>query len=555
MANSLFTGVAGLASHQKMIEIVGNNLANLNTVGFKSRTAVFSDVLYETVRGGTGGAAGVSGGTNPIQIGTGSKLSTMRTNFTSGNMEATGGDLDLAIDGDGFFVVNSGTGPLYTRAGTFQIDKNGLLVDSATGYPVQRFGLVGEPYGTEPAFQTAGNTNIQIPIGAAIPGAATKSITVTGNLPYNGAAPTTEVLESSPWTTGSAAAVEGTLLNDLDFITTPFQAGDTLTISGTDVDGSAVSVSLAVNGSTTVGDLLAQLNTSFTGATASLGTDGRLSLTADEPGEAFLSLSFKNGTANVGEADFTAAPLVVSTAGRGGETVRGGLPVYDERGGVHTINFEFTKQADQTWTFTATMDPADGTVLDGVVSGITFGSNGAFVSADASGIGDMLLKIQFVGQTEPSTLDVKFSSGDGQINNSLNSLAGQGAVAAFQDGRANGVLTSVQVDSTGMLKGIASNGRSFPLAQLAISSFRNAQGLESAGSNFFRSSLSSGDAQLGVASSNGRGVVQSGQLEQSNVEIAVEFTRLIIAQRGFSANARTITVTNDMLQELTNLIR
>jgi flagellar hook protein FlgE len=554
MANSLITGVSGLQSHQKMIEIVGNNLANLNTVGYKERSAVFSDVLYQTLRGGSSGTDGVSGGTNPVQIGTGSQLSSTRSDMTAGSLESTGSNLDLALDGDGFFVVRSGGQNLYTRAGAFEIDKNGLLVDSGTGYPVQRFGTVGETSDQYPTFQTSGNSNINIPLGAGVPGKATGTATIGGNLPSNGDAPEPEILATSAWNAGGSPADASTLVNSLDFVTTPFQAGDSLTISGTDADGSAVNTTLNVDGTTTVGDLLSALTSAFPGATAAIKPDGTLSLTADNIGKSYLSLTVGGSAGNAGAASFSSVPFVVTQQGTLAASVKGGMQVYDPSGGVHTVSYEFTKQADNTWNLNATVDASDGTVVDGSVTGITFGADGSFLTSTGTGAGDARLSFLFKGQSTPLTINVDLSGG-GQVGAGLTSFAGASSTSSKQDGYANGVLTSVQVDGSGVVQGIASNGIQFPIAQLAIGSFRNPQGLQAVGNNFYSTSLSSGDVQLGAAGAGGNGAIRSGQLEQSNVDIAVEFTRLIIAQRGFSANARTITVTNDILQELTGLIR
>ena len=555
MANPMITGVSGLQSHQKMIEIVGNNLANLNTVGYKQRSAVFADVLYETLRGGSAGTEGVSGGVNPIQVGTGSRLSATRSKMTGGSLEATGSDLDLALDGEGFFVVNSGDGDLYTRAGAFQIDKNGLLVDSGTGYPVQRFGILGESAEEFPAFQVAGDSNINIPLGAAVPGKATQTAWISGNLPANGNVPVPQILETPAWLSGGSAATAGTLMNSLDFITTPYQAGDSITISGSGQDGSPVSTTLAVDGTTTVGDLIAAVNGAFPNATATLQADGSLRIESDTAEKSFLSVSFSDSAGNTGAADFVNMPFVVDQAGANGATVRGGVPIYDASGGVHTVNYEFQKQLDNTWTMTASIDGADGTVVDGIVSGITFGEDGAFSQSTGTGAGDSDISFLFAGQSQPTTIKIDFTGGSDVAGSGLNSFFGESSSSSRQDGYANGVLSSVQVDSAGVVQGIASNGIQFPIAQLAIASFRNPQGLSAVGSNFFSTSLSSGEVQIGGAGARGNGAIRSGQLEQANVDIAVEFTRLIIAQRGFSANARTITVTNDVLQELTQLIR
>ncbi len=554
MANAMMTGMTGLQSHQKMIEVVGNNLANLNTVGYRQKTAVFSDVMYDTLRGGSSGVPGVSGGTNPLQVGTGSKLAGIRTSMNSGGMQSTGNELDLALDGDGYFVLNNGTQNLYTRAGTFQIDKNGMLVDTGTGYPVQRFGALGENNEGAPSFQIGGNSNINIPLGANVPGRQTSTAFISGNLPANGQVPTAQVISTNPWLVGGTAATGTTLINDLDFVTTAYQAGDSISISGTNADGSSLSVSFPVGPTTTVSDLLAAINGDLSGATASLGADGKLAITADSTGKSFLSLSMTDATGNAGGATFGSNRFLESRTGAAGVIVRGGVPIYDASGGVHTVNYEFQRQADGTWDMRVIIDPVNGTVVDGTYTGLTFGSDGAFSHSTGSGSGDSTISIRFTGQTEPTTFTIDLTGGN-TPGAGLFSFSGDPSTSAAQDGYANGILTSVQIETSGIIQGIASNGAQFPIAQLAIGNFRNPQGLTAIGDNFFTSSLASGDVKLGAGGANGNALIRAGQLEQSNVDIAIEFTRLIVAQRGFSANSRTITVSNDLLQELTNLIR
>ena len=138
MSSSLLAGVSGLEAHQQMLNVVGNNLANLNTTGYKAQRMLFGDVLYETLRSASQGTSNGVGGTNPIQIGLGVSASSVSSNLQQGSLQTTGSDLDLAIQGNGFFVVNDGSQNLYTRAGSFMVDKNNTLVDPATGFQVQR---------------------------------------------------------------------------------------------------------------------------------------------------------------------------------------------------------------------------------------------------------------------------------------------------------------------------------------------------------------------------------------------------------------------------------
>lgn len=553
MANALITGVSGLNSHQRMLEVIGNNLANLNTTAFKSRRTLFADMLYETVRAASGGSNG-QGGVNPAQVGSGAKVARIDLQFQQGNFETTGGELDFALQGNGFFIVNDGTQNLYTRAGAFGVDDQGRLVDPGTGYLVQRFDGVGEPDGINPAFQVPGDSSIHIPFGAVIPGGATSTAQLRGNLPSTAQGPVSQISSSfSPWESGGSAVTAGTLLNNLDLNTAAYGAGDSITISGTDHDGSAVSTTFAVTGATTVGDLIGAIDSAFAGATATLGADGRINLTSDTEGPSFLSLSLSDTGGNTGGTNFAANPNIASTTGAEGDTVEASLEVFDERGASHFISLTFTKQSDDTWDIAADLNAADGTIVDGSVEAIRFNPDGSFASVDGVGAGDANLVFQFTGAASPQSIALRFGS-NGEFDG-MTELAMSASLAAQQDGYAPGSLVAVQVNGDGTLEGVTSNGYTFPLAQLAIASFLNPDGLSARGDNYYEPTLASGEVEVGAALSGSRGAVRGGQLEQSNVDIALEFTRLIVAQRGFSANARTIRVTDQVLEELTNLIR
>lgn len=553
MANALITGVTGLNSHQRMLEVIGNNLANLNTTGYKTRRTLFSDLLYETTRSASGSSGG-QGSINPAQVGSGVQISRIDTQMSQGNLENSGGQFDFALQGNGFFIVNDGQQNLYTRAGAFGLDDTGTLVDPATGYRVQRFDGIGEPDGINPAFQVPGDSSIHIPFGAVIPGGRTSTAALRGNLPSTDSGPVAQVASSfSPWEAGGSAATAATLLNGLDLNGTDYVSGDSITISGTNHDGSPVSTTFAVDGTTTVSDLVSAINSAFTGATATLGADGRIAVTSDTPGPSFLSVTLTDTAGNTGGTDFATNPLLASTTGKDGDTEAVSVEVFDQRGDSHFVNLTLQKQADGSWNATAAMNAADGTITDGSIQGIRFNPDGSFASVDGSGTGDANLIFQFAGAPAPQTISLTFGSSS-QFDG-LTELAMPASMAATHDGYPPGSLVDVQIRNDGTIDGITSNGYKFPLAQLAIASFRNPDGLDARGSNYFASTLASGDVEIGAAQSGSRGSIRGAQLEQSNVDIALEFTRLIVAQRGFSANARTIRVTDQVLEELTNLIR
>ncbi len=181
LTSVLFTGSSGLQANSEDLDVVGNNLANMSTTGYKDQTTSFKDVVYQTLNPGSGPTATL-GGTNPVQTGFGVTVGATSTNFSQGGITPTGNSQDAAIQGNGFFVLSSGTGLNYSRNGAFSVNSAGFLVDPNTGDLVQRTGTVGEGTATTPGFQVPGNNNILIPIGTGIPGTATANVTLQGNI-------------------------------------------------------------------------------------------------------------------------------------------------------------------------------------------------------------------------------------------------------------------------------------------------------------------------------------------------------------------------------------
>jgi len=237
---ALASGVSGLKSHQTMLDVTGNNLANVNTMAFKSSSTSFSEMLSQTFRSASPPSMTV-GGTNPLQIGSGVQVASVNRDMTQGTMENTGQPLDMAIEGAGYFTLNDGSADVYTRVGLFAVDSQNYLVDGATGYRVQRIGSDGVADG----FQDAASDNIRLPYDVALPANSTSELIFTGNLSADEVYPTTnQLLSSVQFTNGGAVAALTDNLDDLDQYTGQ-TITDTISITGTNLAGTAVSITSA----------------------------------------------------------------------------------------------------------------------------------------------------------------------------------------------------------------------------------------------------------------------------------------------------------------------
>lgn len=555
MSIALSAGLSGLLAHQRKLDVIGHNLANVNTTGFKARRTRFSDMVYQTVKPVAGSSTTGSGGSNAIQIGSGVRIAKADIQFGQGTLQETGGEFDFAIDGGGFFVLDGPGGQaLYTRDGGFQLDSTGHLIDGGSGYAVKRMGTLGDIQGPGVGFQTPGDPKIRIPFGTQIPGVQTGTMQLEGNLDARAIGPRARILTSAgPFLNGGAAAATTDLLNDLDTIVTPFTGGDSVEITGTDADGTPVASSFAVDGTTTLGDLLGAIDTLFAGATSSLDTDGNLLLTADSTGESFLSLDLENNSGNTGELNFAAHRMLIEQAGNEGALVDSSVEIFDSQGRAHSVTLQYQKVADNEWNLTASIDETSGTVIDGEVHRIRFGEDGSFQSVENSGIGDAKFIFQIDGLANPQ--EITLDLGTPTEFDGLTQVANSSSTRVGQDGFPSGSVVEANVTADGVIEGIATNGRRIQIAQLAMAMFQNPSGLLAGGSNYYSESVASGQAQIGNPTTGGRGSVRIGQLEASTVDVALEFTQLIVAQRGFSASARTITVTDEILQELNGIIR
>jgi flagellar hook protein FlgE len=391
-----------------MLDVIGNNIANVNTVGYKSSSTQFQDVLSQTIAG-AGPPQALVGGTNASQVGLGVDVAGVSTDFSQGADQQTGVSTDMAIEGNGFFIADTGGEQLYTRDGALTFDANGQLVN-ASGAIIQ-----GWMADTNHNINANGPTSaIVVPSGQLIPPVPTATVVIGGNLPSN------------PTLTGTPpTAVLDTTIN-----------------------------------------------------------------------------------------------------------------VYDGQGTATPVTFEFTftpGTGGAAGSWAAQAKDAKGNNI-GTSQALTFDANG-----------NLTAPTNYAVTVNGQNININFQQAGSQLVN----FGGTPSVTAIsQDGQATGTLQSITVSKDGIISGVFSNGSSEVLAQIAVASFTNPSGLMKAGGSLYEATSNSGQPQIGAPNSGGRGTVSSGVLEGSNVDLAQEFSDLVVAQRGFEANSKIISTSDQMLSAL-----
>lgn len=573
LTSALYTGLSGLDVNQTRMNVIGNNIANANTVAFKSSRALFKSQFYVTDSGASA-PSNTFGGTDPSQRGLGAQVATIEKDFTGGSIDSTGKPTDMAIEGNGFFVVQAAGTQEYTRDGSFSLNSNDQLVTS-DGKLVQGYGVDSSNNIVPGKLQ-----NIAIPLGAASNAQATKNMTFSGNLDANGTvASGSSILNSQALTSadGSGPPSAGTLLTNVadsaDASLTPlFSAGQTFTLSAQKGSRDTPTQTFTVTATSTVGDLMSFFNGGLgidtsVAPTAGEATPG-VTLDADptDPMSAHLTIAGNSGKDNaltLGGASFTSGASSPFTFADGtdangivsnpnGESVHTSAVVYDSLGTPVTLDvtavYEGQSSAGTSWRFyadsgdnksaTAGQVVGDGT-LTFDTSGKLVASSGTTINVDRSG----------TGARNPLSINLDFSG--------MTSLASQNSnmVMGKQDGSPLGSLTSFSVGGDGTITGSFSNGLTRTLGQVAMATFNNNEGLVDNGGGFYSASANSGAAVITQPLNLGAGQIVSGALEQSNVDLSKEFVNMIVASTGFSASSRVITTSNQMLTELLNSSR
>lgn len=430
MLRALYSSVQGLRAHQVKMDVIGNNIANVNTTAFKSSRVNFFDMYSQTLSGAAAPTAS-RGGLNSKQVGLGVGIASIDTLMSEGSLQLTGQETDMAISGDGFFVLKDGGKHVYTRAGNFGFDAEGYLVSRSTGQRVQ--GWVPNP--------------------------------TTGLFPSRDAS--------------------------------------------------------------TMTDVRLQGDVSLARATTRVAFDQAL-----------------NASAPTGTTKTTA------------------FVAYDSLGNEHAITLTFTKAAANRWT--VAVSPVNGSTFTGpggsapysAATELHFNADGSLVDNDANANTPLTMSLTNWAPgtgANPLNITIDFSE---VVQPALATPTTESSIRALEgDGHPPGAIEKLTIDARGVITVAYSNGELREAGQVALANFRNPAGLVKEAGNNWGESTNSGMALIGQAGEAGRGAVTSNHLEMSNVDISEEFTNMIVTQRGFQANSRIITTSDELLQEVVNLKR
>lgn len=503
MQSSLYTAVSGVKGHQTYLDVTGHNISNVNTVGYKRDTIQFADMISQTLREPSAPEPAL-GGVNIAQSGLGVSLASISQCFAQGSMQTTEIPTDMAINGDGFFVVSDGGRRLYTRAGNFALDRDGNLVMQGSGYMAQGYKIDG-------VSQAGELSAITIPVGDVMPPRATGTAAFRCNLDSGSAARVPDL----------AAVPTGA-----DAVPRPF-----------DYAGAA---DVAASASSASGDAVMD---AFGESMAKSHDWSDSFVVYDEAGNpSVMTVMFRKVFDR--PADPSAVPPTAAEtewdwyAYRADEN--GNVdPQYGRGGG--TLVFGDDGRLERTYAF----DQSNGWAA--VVKDITDGADDGRPTGLVGGI-----RLDFLGRDYAASTGLPF---DGALDGVTSFGSPSTTKMKGQDGYERGVMNDWSVSGDGLIVGSYSNGQTRPLARVALARFVNPQGLDQAGGACFAETPNSGAARILAPGERGAGTIKGGMVEMSNVDLSEEFVSLIRSQRGLQANTRAITTSDRMLEVLINLKR
>lgn len=463
MMRSLYSGVSGLQNHQTRMDVIGNNISNVNTTGFKRGRVNFQDMISQQIAGASKPTEEL-GGVNPKDVGLGMTIATVEQVFTQGNLQTTGVSTDVAIQGNGFFILKNGEESFYTRNGSFGIDREGTLVNPANGMKVQ--GWMARELNGEMIVTTAATpTDLNIPVGSKDPAKATENVLFACNLNKN----TPEILEGA-----SASDIQkGTWSTEQDIYD-------------------------------------------------SFGN------------KHILNVSFRRVVGNPNQWEAT---VNIDPTNADATQTRIGLGTTDGVQNTFLVNFDNYGQLQSVTDSAGNVTQPQGEIV----------LQTSFTVPDAN--------VDENGNPYRQTLNINLGT-IGSMKNTITQSASSSTTKAYsQDGYTLGYLDNFKIDSTGTITGIYSNGTNRVIGQIAMASFTNDRGLEKAGDSTYVESNNSGQANIGESGLQGKGSLLAGALEMSNVDLSEQMTDMIVTQRGFQSNAKTIQTADTLLETVLSLKR
>lgn len=463
MMRSLYSGVSGLQNHQTRMDVIGNNISNVNTNGFKRGRVNFQDMISQQMSGAAKPTDEL-GGVNPKEVGLGMTIASIDNVFTQGNLQSTGVSTDLAIQGNGFFLLKSGEESFYTRNGAFGLDRDGTLVNPANGMRVQ--GWMAEEVNGQMLVSTAATPeDLIIPVGSKDPAKETTNVNFACNLNKN----TPEIME-------------GASADDI--------------YKGT------------------------------------WGTEQKI---YDSFGnEHMLSVSFRRVPGNPNQWEAT---VQIDPDNADYTQTRVGLGTTDGMGNTFLVNFD-------NYGALASISDSAGNLSN---------TEGQIVIQTSFAVADSNPDAE--GNPYRQTLNINLGT-IGSFKDTITQSASKSTTKAFyQDGYTMGYLDNFKIDSSGIITGVYSNGTNRTIGQIALASFANDRGLEKAGDNTYVESNNSGMARIGESGVAGKGTLMAGALEMSNVDLSEQMTDMIVTQRGFQSNAKTIQTADTLLETVLSLKR
>ena len=463
MMRSLYAGVSGLQNHQTRMDVIGNNISNVNTYGFKKGRATFQDMISQQINGAARPTEEV-GGVNPKEVGLGMSVATIDTIFTQGNLQTTGNTTDLAIQGNGFFVLKNGDETFYSRAGVFGTDSNGTLVNPANGLRVQGW-MAEDINGRQVERTSATPTDLVIPVGQKDPPKATENVRYFCNLNKN-----TPEIPDNPT---ADQVIEGTWQTEIDIY---------------DTYGNAHQV---------------QMN---------------FAKVPGYPDQWTVTVNV-----DPDNADFTQTRI--------------GFGTTDGVQNTYTLNFDNTGKLQSVVDSAGNQSNPQGEIV----------LQASYAVADSNADAN--------GNPYRQTFNLNLGT-IGSMENTITQAASKSTTKAnYQDGYKLGYLDNFKIDQSGIITGVYSNGSVRTIGQVAMASFTNQGGLEKKGENTYAESINSGMANIGESGTQGKGSMLSGTLEMSNVDLTEQLTDMIVTQRGFESNAKTIQTGDSMLETVLGLKR